>query len=309
MDFVQIMQIDSKSEAACLAHAILNTLVYADIFDYPLTADQILRYLTGMRGAPESICEALDNLIDEKVVSRVGQFTMLAGREGIASRRLERQQTAARLWPKAVEFGRIIAHLPFVRMAAVTGSLAMNNIDEDGDIDYLIVTAPGHLWLCRLLVLGVVRLASWRGVRLCPNYLVSESVLELPDHNLYTAHEFAQMVPLFGLDVYQRMLSVNPWVQDFLPNTDGQSPTIRIDAEPEPTSGLRSLLESVLKTAPGVWLGKWEMERKIKRLSRENEGNSEAVFNADLCKGHSRRHGQHTQASLNERLQRLSLET
>jgi hypothetical protein len=50
------------------------------------------------------------------------------------------------------------------------------------------------------------------------------------------------------------------------------------------------------------------MGRKIRKLSLENMGNPEAIFSADLCKGHSNRHGQRTAISLNEQLTRLELE-
>ena len=298
----------ANPEPPDLTRAILNTLTYADIFNCPLTAEQIHRYLPGLSATPQSVAEHSCCLAADGLIARVGDFYMLAGREDIASLRIQRQRSAEQLWPLAINFGRIVAGLPFVRMVAVTGSLAVDNVNHSGDIDYLIVTVPGWLWLCRLLVLIVVRIASWRGVRLCPNYFLSENAIELPDRNLYTAHEFAQMVPLFGSGIYQRMRTVNPWIQDFLPNAGGPPSSAHLATGPGPSLGLRSLVERILMTAPGFWLGNWEMARKIRRLSQENAGNPEAVFNADQCKGHSNRHGQRTQVALLQRLEKLTLE-
>ena len=57
-----------------------------------------------------------------------------------------------------------------------------------------------------------------RAITLCPNYFLAESALRLSTQNLYTAHELTQMVPLFGLPVYQAMRRLNTWTDRFLPN-------------------------------------------------------------------------------------------
>ena len=292
----------TDSELNC---AILNTIVYADIFDYPLTSAEIHRYLTGAC-APLEVVTTL--AAAHRFLRSVGGYYTLPGREAIVSTRERREKEAVRLWREARSYGHIIAGLPFVRMVAVTGSLAMNNVEAEADIDYLIVTTPERLWICRLLTLVVTRLAAFRGIFLCPNFLLTQNALEMRERSLYAAHEFVQMVPLSGLDLYQRMRVLNPWVRDFLPNADGLAPMEGGAAETDSAFRLRPLLEQILMSPPGAWLERWEMERKIRKLSHENIGNPEAIFNADLCKGHSNRHGQRTALSLNERLARLELE-
>jgi hypothetical protein len=288
-----------------LNRAILNTVIYADIFDYPLTLTEIHRYLTNAC-APLEVVSTLTAA--HHFLRPVGGYYTLPGREAIISTRARREKEAVRLWREARFYGWIIAGLPFVRMVAVTGSLAMNNVEADADIDYLIVTTSRRLWTCRLLTLVITRLAAFRGISLCPNFLLTQNALEIPEHSLYAAHEFVQMVPLSGLDLYQRMWALNPWVRDFLPNADGLPPVAGEAVETGSAFGLRPLLEWILMTPPGAWLERWEMERKIRKLSLENIGNPEAIFSADLCKGHSNRHGQRTAISLNERLTRLELE-
>jgi hypothetical protein len=305
----KFMQKEINAHLSALNLAILHTVVYADIFDYPLTVNEIQRYLTGWAASVEAVSAVLqDGSLLPGRLNRVGEYYLLPGREQIISTRRRREQAASSLWPQALRYGRIIARLPFVRMLAVTGSLAMNNVEEGADLDYLVVTKTGRLWLCRALVLALGRLAALRGTRLCPNYLVSERSLEFPNQTLYTAHELAQMVPLSGMDIYQRMRTLNPWVKRFLPNADGAPPGLVQDSGVEPGSRAQSVLEAALLTPPASRLEKWEMERKIRKLCRENENNPEAGFSADLCKGHFNRHGQRTEHILRERLERLSLE-
>jgi hypothetical protein len=288
-----------------LRNAVLQTMAYADVFDYPLTAQEIHRYLTGLSASKEVVERFLQ---DGSLVHASEGYYTLPGREGLARIRRAREHIAGQMWPQAAGYGRVISHLPFVRMLAVSGSLAMNNVDRDPDIDYFMVTARGRLWMVRAMVLAVVRLAAARGVRLCPNYLVTEDALVFPDQTLYAAHELAQMVPIFGLDVYEQICRLNSWKERFLPNAQGLPPvmdqvTIRTV---KPT--ITPLLERALRTSPAAWFERWEMQRKIRMLSREQGDSPESCFAADYCKGHNLRHGQRAERILRERLEGLHLE-
>lgn len=279
----------TQHDFSALQRAILHTASYADIFDYPLTLPQIHRYLTGLSAPLEAVEQALPGLLQP-----CGAYYSLPGREALAATRQRREQTAAKLWPLAVRFGLWIACLPFVRMVAVTGSLAMDNVESDADLDYLIVAAPGRLWLCRAFTLLLGRLAALWGVRLCPNYLVSQRALEFTPQNIYVAHELAQMVPLAGLDVYWQIRECNRWVESFLPNAADAPLSAHISPSADSRAGSAPWLEALLRTPSIDQLEAWEMQRKIRKLQGENIDNPEAVFSSDCCKGHSQRHGQKT---------------
>ena len=296
-----------------LEQAILKTVAYGDIFQYPLTEEQIHRYLIGMKSSPHAVRNALRtsrNLAES--LSHYWPFYLLCGQETIVQTRLQRADKARRLWPKAIAYGRLIARLPFVRMVAVTGALTMNNVDEGADIDYLIVTSPGRLWLCRLMVVALVKCAGLRGVTLCPNYLLSEHALVFPDKTLYAAHELVQMVPLHGMAVYQRMLQANRWTEQFLPNAASQpflsyiGPGEERESIIQP-SRFKTLAERILSTTAGDWLESWEMRRKIHKYLRHRAGSSEIDFSADWCKGHFDRHAEKTQDTYSRRLERFAV--
>ena len=63
--------------------------------------------------------------------------------------------------------------MPFVRMVALSGSLAHLNADGEADLDLFVITAPGRVWSVTLTTLLRARLLGWRR-RLCLNYVVSE---------------------------------------------------------------------------------------------------------------------------------------
>jgi glycosyltransferase involved in cell wall biosynthesis len=303
--------------SVALERAILKTVAYADVFDYPLTAEEVHRYLIGVGASAAEVADALaDGSLAAGRLAGLDGLVALPGREAIAALRHSRAAVAARLWPKAIRYGRLIGRLPFVRMVAVSGSLAANNVRPGADVDYLIVTAPRRLWLCRAMVILVVRWARRRGLELCPNYLLSESALELRERDLYTAWELAQVVPVVGFETYRALRRRNGWTSSFLPNA-GAPPHIPPAVGRGPTRGRRGLAvrlsEGVLGGVIGDWLERWEMTRKVRRLSGEaaagDEGaRSEADFCADWCKGHLGTHRQEVLVRYGGRLADLGAE-
>ena len=293
------------ARAGVVLRSVFYTLAYADVFDYPLTAHEVYRYLPAANASFEEVNQAL---ADESLFSKIEDYYTLRGREEIVETRNRRVEVASRLWPKAARYGRIIAMLPFVRMVAVTGSLAMNNTDQGKDIDYMIVTAPNHLWTARALTLLVARFAKLQGVNLCPNYLVTTNVLELNERSLYVAHELAQMIPLSGVEIYDEMRRLNGWMANYLPNSLMAPEMPDCVKLMQQRSVIQNVLEILFRLPFGNWFEKWEMDRKIARLTREQSSSFESYFSADVCKGHIDRHQQKTENAVQEKLKRIVLQ-
>ncbi len=285
---------------------VLKPLLYADVFDYPLTGDEIYRFLE-QKMAREVFQEILDQALFNREVVLVDGFYSLADRNNLAARRKERQQVSRSLWRQAEVYGRWMASLPFVRMVAVTGSLAVEN-PRDGieDIDYLVVTRPGRLWLCRALISLMVRYGRLRHVLLCPNYLVTENELLFDDQNLFAAREMLQMVPLYGHGVYQNLRAVNTWVTSYLP----QGTTLnlgRLDDRLSPGQArLKAVGERLLSGRGGHLLEKLLQKIQIPRHQRragQFQTTDTVIFSADQCKGHTDGHGHRIMAAYWQRME------
>jgi hypothetical protein len=299
---IEAAQLAPTSLSEALRRSILGTLIYADLFDHALTRDEIHRYLIGQAASAAAVAAMLDNDVELgfHIVQTEDRFH-LNGRPHLTSIRRERAAASADLWPAAKRYGARIARLPFVRLVGVTGALAMNNARPDDDIDLFILVQPGRLWLCRLLVLGVVKLAARRGYVLCPNFLLSTDHLWLSERNLFTAHEVVQMVPLERNPWYGAFIGANGWVADFLPNAFAGETA---EARPASTSRLAArLVTGFLSARFFDPIERWEMRRKMRRLRRrlENEGGSVA-FSEDECRGHFAAHDTRILAAYRQRL-------
>ena len=274
--------VDARRHRA-LAESVVDALAYADLFDWPLSAAEIHRALPVAASFDEVGTVLSHEPRPVGVVSR-GDVFALAHREALFDRRDECIARSARLWPVARRLGRRVARLPWVRLVAVTGSLAVNAAEADADVDLLVVTADDRLWLARALTIAAGRTAP-KGVVLCPNYLLATSALDLPERDRFTAHELAQLVPLHGAPTYRELLARNAWYREHLPN---HRPT-PVDAV-TPGHATQRLVERALALRSVGRLERWERERKIARLRPPSTADDEVRFDAAVCKGHFERH-------------------
>lgn len=209
----------------------LRTLAYADIFDYPLTAPEIWKFLiTEQRVDPEKFLrEILEMRKEKKQVGIDDQFFCLSGRKKIIALRKKRERWSQKKLTIARRVAQWLKLIPWIKMVAVTGNLAMENSGEDDDIDFLVATAKNRLWLTRLLTVLLVELASHRRRpgdkeakdKICLNMFLDETHLAVPkkERDLFSAHEVCQLKILWQRgNLYQNFLKRNQWTKDFLAN-------------------------------------------------------------------------------------------
>ncbi|MDO8514966.1 MAG: SpoIID/LytB domain-containing protein [bacterium] len=109
--------------------------------------------------------------------------------------------------------------IPFIEAIFVTGSVAVNNAKENADIDLMIITQPGTLWITRFLIAVYLKSKKIYKKIICPNIFLDTNHLEIEDKNLYTAHEVLQAKCLFDRsNIEQLWLAKNKWTRDYLPN-------------------------------------------------------------------------------------------
>jgi hypothetical protein len=228
-------------------------------------------------------------------------YYYLAGRNEIVEQRKRREAVSRQVFNRAMFYGRILGTLPFVRMVALTGSLAMLNLSKDPDMDFMLVAKHGRVWTARAFAIGLGKIARLLGDTICPNLIVSERSLEWPLHDLYSARELCQMLPITGIDFYFRLFAANSWVESFLPNAYPETPKV------SKTSEVWRAAEFPLQGVPGDKLETWEMKRKIRKFSAQPGFGPETVFTADVCQGNFNHHREWTYSLYQKRLSALGL--
>jgi len=220
-----------------LEKSILSTLAYYDILDRPLTGWEVFRYLVHnpklsrkLRSATPkclgvALLSVLDVLENIELVSQKNGLYFLKGRDEIVKQRIERQKIADRKWKKAKRVIKALQALPYIRMVAVSGSLAMNNTKENSDIDLLIVTKAGRIWTCRALTTLYFHIIKQRRHgkltknRFCLNHFITDKSLKIPWKSLYNAQTYAHLVPLWQKrGLYPKFQKANNWISQRLNN-------------------------------------------------------------------------------------------
>ncbi len=286
-----------------ISHAVLQTLLYSDVFDYPLTVDEVHRYLSDRAATYEEVVQTLNG--DSRII-RKDNYYALTGRDEIVAIRKQRQTRSKKLMPFALLYGRMVGSFPFVRMVALTGSLAVMNSTKDADLDYMVITHPGRLWTARAFILLFNRLTRLFGHTICPNLIVSEASLEWHQHDLYSARELCQMIPISGAHDYRKLMKANEWIKDFLPNAEMVNPALQ-----EKTgfpSLIQRILEYLLDGQFGDLFERWEMDRKIARFSKQEGFGEETIFNANICQGNFDHHHKRTEEQLERRAKMFSID-
>lgn len=194
-----------------------STLAYHNIFDFPLTKDELVRWQTPLK----------KQIHAHQINQKLG-FFFLGGSENLVTKRMLRQSVSVKKLKYAKRVVKVLSRVPTIQMIGVTGSLAMMNADNSSDIDFMVITKKGTLWITRLLTLLTLkfkRLSTRRfgdknqKDKICLNLWLDESDLVWRTRNIFTAHEIAQVLPILEKDwTYQEFLRKNRWIKKYWPN-------------------------------------------------------------------------------------------
>ena len=198
--------------------AVLRSVTYASLFDYPLTLPQLRESLIGERADEGTIADWLaTSALLRATIEREDGLLFPRGRRDLLATRARREALSRELLDRDRQVLRFLSHLPFVRMVALSGSLAHLNAEGGSDLDLFVITSPGRVWCVTLCVLIVARLRGWRR-RLCLNYVISERNLAIQPADLFSANQIIHLRPVTGEDVYRRFLDANAFVAAHYPN-------------------------------------------------------------------------------------------
>ena len=261
---------------------IVKTLAYFDIFNYPLTNEEVRRFLHQKYSQP-AVDNELCELLKDEFIFNLNNFYSLQNRPELAEIRLAGNSRARKLLNIAKRASKILSWFPFVESVAVSGSLSKNFADEKADIDFFIITSPNRLWIARTCMHIFKKFTFLAGKQnwFCMNYFIDEIRMEIIEKNIFTAMEIVTLIPMQGTNCFKNFIKANSWTRDYLheqPVINGRSEKIRRNFFRKTfefifSSGLGNAVEKLLMDITG---NRWK--RKTRRGKVNNHGVTMAMI-------------------------------
>lgn len=211
-----------------LSDHILTTLTYYGVLDYPMTSFEIWKYLTKEQGGGNEgkeqyslreVCRELERDSVSQYLEQHQGFYALKGRGELWKKRVARNKISEAKYKILLRSMRWLRITPFIRMIAVTGSMALKNADSESDIDVLVACERGKIFTGRLCVTFMAHLLGRRRYgkkianRICLNYFITSGSLEIQFKDLFSSGEYYAAVPVLGWSVFQKFREKNIWIK------------------------------------------------------------------------------------------------
>lgn len=218
-------QFMSHSDSKNLLGAIERVFAFFAIFNLPLQAEKVQRYLS-LNATAEEV---------EKAIVESGLF--MAGPEGYVFKKHDSEinrncREALRLLEDKVEANKgIFRHLPFVRFVAVCNNLSFGVSRNGSDIDLFVITRKDRIFTARFIMtiifhlLGIRRHKDRISGRFCLSFFVTEDNLNLTpiriENDIYLDYWLVSLRPVYG-DMMSELRNANHTTFRKFPNNKSE---------------------------------------------------------------------------------------
>jgi hypothetical protein len=205
--------------------AIFKTLLYSNLFDYPLQEGEIYNFLIAKKVTQNEISKILGS--NKLPIKHSHGFYFLKDKRGLVQERQVREELSLAKLKIAKKIINKLSLIPTINFIGISGTLAMKNCEKDDDIDIFVIAEKNLAWTTRLLtVLRLISLGVYRNKysknfrdKICLNLVLDEKRMSFSGRDLFTAHEIMQLLPVFERDgAYRKFINSNQWTKQFLPN-------------------------------------------------------------------------------------------
>lgn len=280
---------------------LLKPILYFSLFRYPLTEEEI--YVFSEIESKDLVKKELDLLVKNKVIHKIDDFYLTENDESLIKRRLSGNQMAKDIHEKATKVSRFISKFPYVEGVGISGSLSKGYFDEEGDIDFFIITSPKRLWIARTFLILYKKIFLFNSKKyFCVNYFISSNSLEIEEKNRFTATELTTMLPMYGNGSFHDFYKQNKWVENYLPNKTVSEGLSKLNQVKKPL--LTRFIEGILNTKIGDGLDSFFLKITYKKWKVKFNKLEDKQFNIALksTKNVSKHHPLNFQRKVIERL-------
>jgi hypothetical protein len=284
--------------------AIVRTVVYASLFDYPLTLAQLCETLIADSLTEEQILAIYDGSarLRSAIEHRDG-FFFPAGRFDLVAERRRREARSRAFLARYERLLRWICAIPFTRMVALSGSIAHLNLEGGGDLDLFIVTRGRRVWTVSVAIIVLARLVGARRL-VCANFVMSDAHLVVDQQDLFTANQILHLKPLVGDEVFEGFVAANPFVRRFYPNRRSGPRSEFVLRPNRVLTAAKTAIETLLAPASGAIeaLCHRAYAWHLRRRSRSWQSPDQVRLRDDYLKLHTKSHRHSVLARFDDRV-------
>ncbi len=263
-----------------LSKNILATIAYYDVMDYPMTAFEIWKYLITQTAEQKiadeekkefSLAEVIKELENGKItrfVEKYRGFYFLKGRKDLVPQRLQRNKISEKKFKAIRKIVYALKFIPFVRMVAVAGRVAMKNAESKSDVDLCIIFKHGRIFTGRFLATALIQIFGKRRYgekiadRVCLNHFLSDKC-EVSIKDLYSSHVYSFLVPVYNAEAFKEFQEKNGWIKNYRSNFEAGINNRKEIKDSRFSKLTRVFLEKIL--FPG-WIERKMEEWQVKRI-------------------------------------------
>lgn len=208
-----------------IREAVARTMVFFDIFDFPMTLDEISHYLLGLKVDRPHLKLYLEQ---SNLIGHHHGYYFLKNRAELVERRNMNLSVTDKLWKRVYKFLGMMSAIPFIKMIAVCNTLAYNNPTAESDIDLFVVAKKDRLFTARAILSILTHLLRIRrhgkkiSGRFCLSFFAAENVMNLEGlclkpYDIYAAYWVMSLVPVYGDETYEKFVAENSWTKRYFP--------------------------------------------------------------------------------------------
>lgn len=303
-------------------NSILQTLAYFDVFNQPLTKEEIWQFLyiritdyADQQIDRQTVFVALQSLKELGNINLKEGYYFLPGREELVAKRQANIWLVERKMKKAIKGIKKLARVPFVRAVFVCNTVSGIGIEDSSDIDVLIIVKKGRIFLARAIATFYLSLLNLRRTKrkiknkICLSFYVADdnlnlSQITLPDlsgvasakPDIYLMYWLAQLIPVYDPDnLLISLQKANTWVNKFLPNAFQKFNILsRWQVKNNKFwQGFKKFFERVWQAGYGDLLEKQAKDMQLNKMkmnymSVQNEANTRVIVNDQMLKFHEK---------------------
>jgi hypothetical protein len=165
-----------------------------------------------------------------------------------------------------IKYGWLYRSIPFVEQIYLCNSITFNALHEESDIDVLIISKPGMMWLARFrswimfTIIWLKRFWYSKTMKFCLSYYIDREHCNLyrtalQPYDLYLCHWITHLVPLYSANTsyINEIYTSNHWITHFLPHISlSQNIFLWIDLITGET-WFKRMIEKITIWLPWLW--------------------------------------------------------